>query len=146
MEDLPAATRTAEHSTALAREALAILAGGDDKHATALVHPDYVDHASTRLRSGMPAFLAQRRALHEAFADVELAPLAVIAGDAHVVARVLFRGLHVADYAGLAPSNRTIETDEIHIWHIKDNRLIEHWVCRDDLKALRQMRATSERH
>jgi hypothetical protein len=71
MEDLPAAARTAEHNATPARQALAILASGD-KHAAAAVHPDYMDHASTRLRSGMPAFIAQRRALQRGGLDAGL--------------------------------------------------------------------------
>jgi lactoylglutathione lyase len=64
----------------------------------------------------------------------------VVAGGRAAV-RLRVRGLHVGPHAGIPPTGRTVEWDEIHLWRLEDGRVIEHWACRDDLAALRRMGA-----
>ena len=54
-----------------------------------------------------------------------------MAGDRAAV-RVRFRGLHVAPYAGLEPSGRTIQWDELHVWRLEGGRVTEHWASQDE--------------
>jgi predicted ester cyclase len=140
MGDGPAAG-TATRNEAVVREAIAVLAGGDEALASDIVDPDYRDHASAGVERGPQGFLAQRRRMRCPFADVELNAHEMVVGDGHVAVRLRFRGLHVGPYAGVEPCGRTIERDEIHIWRLADGMLIEHWACLDDLTALRQMGA-----
>jgi predicted ester cyclase len=127
-------------SEGIVREALELLAGGDAQRLSELVHPDYRDHAWHGPERGPASMLAWRDRLRDAFADVQLEPRALVAGnDGHVAARLRFRGLHVAPYAAIEPSGRTVEVDEFHIWRLVDGRLAEHWGLRDELAVLRQM-------
>jgi predicted ester cyclase len=121
---------------ALAREAIALLWGGDDGRIAEIVDPDYRDHGATGLERGPESVLAVRRALRDAFADVEVQVQELVLSGDHAVARVRFRGLHVGQWASLEPCGHLLEWDEIHIWRVRAGRLIEHWACRDDLAAL----------
>ncbi|HEX2234270.1 MAG TPA: ester cyclase [Thermoleophilaceae bacterium] len=120
----------------LAHEAIALLWDGDDPRVARLVDREYRDHSATMLHRGPESLRAERRALREAFADVEVSTRELIVSADHAVARLRFRGLHVGRWAGIEPSRRSVEWDEIHIWRFRDGRLVEHWACRDDLAAL----------
>jgi lactoylglutathione lyase len=127
-------------AAAIVQEAVALLWGGDEARVAELVAPGYRDHAAGA--RGAEGFRAGRRRLRDAFADVAVTPLELIAEGAQVAVRVHFRGLHVGAYAGLEPSGRTVEWDELHLWRVHDGRLVEHWACRDDLAALCRLGAT----
>jgi predicted ester cyclase len=63
----------------------------------------------------------------------------VVASRDKVVARTRLTALHVGPFMEFDPTNGTIELDQIHIWRIKDGLIAEHWLCMDDVSALRQM-------
>jgi predicted ester cyclase len=104
-----------------------------------VVHPDFVNH-HLKLR-GHDGFRELVRRINTTFADVDQEPLDVIAEEDRVVARTRMTALHVGDYQGIAPTNRTIEMNQVHIWRIQDGRVIEHWPQLDEAGALRQMGA-----
>ncbi len=81
------------------------------------------------------------RWLDAAFADRSITPLDVITSADKVVARTRFKGLHVGPFQRIAPTNRTIEFEQIHIWRIEDGLIVEHWACMDEVSSLRQMGA-----
>jgi lactoylglutathione lyase len=124
---------------ALVDEAVTLLWGGDEARVGAIVAPAYRDHAAGGV--GPDGFRAARAAFRRAFADVELTAHDVVVAEGRAAVRVRVRGLHVGPHAGLAPSGRTIEWDEIHLWRLEDGRVIEHWACRDDLAAMRRLGA-----
>ena len=126
---------------ALVGEAVALLWGGDDARVSEIVDPVYRDHAAAGPGLGPDGFRAERSAFRRAFADVELTAHDVVVADDRAAVRVRVRGLHVGPHAGIEPSGRTVEWDEIHLWRLADGRLVEHWACRDDLAALRRMGA-----
>src|SRR3712207_4341699 len=103
---------SARDDDALAHEAIALLWGGDESRIAEIVAPDYRDHAATGLERGPLSFRAERQALREAFADVELTVEELILSSAHAIARVRFRGLHVGRYAQLDPCGRSLEWEE----------------------------------
>jgi predicted ester cyclase len=124
---------------ALVHEAVALLWGGDERRVGDIVDPAYRDHAAAGPSVGPAGFRAARSAFRRAFADVELTARDVVVADGRAAVRLHVRGLHVGPHAGVAPSGRTVEWDEIHLWRLQDGRVMEHWACRDDLAALRRM-------
>ena len=124
---------------ALVGEAVALLWGGDEARVGEIVAPAYRDHAAGRV--GPDGFRAARAEFRRAFADVEVTAQDVVVAGGRAAVRVRVRGLHVGSHAGLEPSGRTIEWDEIHLWRLEDGRVIEHWACRDDLAAMRRLGA-----
>ena len=136
MELAPALAEVSHPGEALAHEAIALLWGGDERRITEIVDLDYRDHAASGLDRGPQSVLAERHALRDAFADVEVRTEELILTGEHAVARLLIRGLHVGPYARLEPRGQSLEWEEIHIWRLEAGRLIEHWACRDDLASL----------
>ena len=63
----------------------------------------------------------------------------VVAEDNTVVVRVTLTGTHDGEFMGMPPTGRKIEVNEIHIYHLKDGKAVEHRVGRDDLGALSQL-------
>jgi predicted ester cyclase len=131
-------TRTNEET---ALRALEFICGGDTGPAVEdVIHPASVTHRrSGPARGGREGFRDVVRWLNAAFAELSISPLDVIASGEKVVARTRFSGLHVGPFQGIAPTNRTIEFEQIHIWRIQDGLIAEHWACMDEVSALRQM-------
>lgn len=133
-------TTATESNTQTALRFLELVCNADSGPAVEdVVHPDYVNH-HMRLR-GHDGFRELVRKVNTTFADVKQEPLDVIAEEDRVVARTRMTALHVGDYQGIAPTNRTIEMSQVHIWRIEDGRVIEHWPQLDEAAAMRQMGA-----
>ena len=43
--------------------------------------------------------------------------------------------------AGTEPTGVEVSWTFIHIWRVEDDRIVEHWACRDDLGLLHQIGA-----
>lgn len=104
-----------------------------------VIHPDYVNHRMNV--HGRDGFRQLIRMIHTTFAELSNSPVDVIAEGDRVVARTQFSGLHVGDFQGVAATNRTVESQQIHVWRMKDGLVIEHWPQLDDAALLRQMDA-----
>ena len=103
-------------------------------------HPDYVNHeASHGHLRGADAARNTAAFLHGAFDELRLEPLETIAERDLVVVRAQFSGRHVGELDGFPPSDRTCSVQHIHIYRLTHGRLSEHWACRDDLGAARQL-------
>jgi predicted ester cyclase len=105
-----------------------------------LYHPDYVNHEA---RAGTPHGPAAARCttafLHSTFEDFRLEPFDVIAENDLVVVRAQAGGRHVGAIDGFQPSGRRFSVQHIHVFRVTDAKISEHWACRDDLGAARQM-------
>jgi predicted ester cyclase len=42
---------------------------------------------------------------------------------------------------GVEPTGQAVTWTFVHIWRVKDGKLVEHWACRDDLGLLHQLAA-----
>ena len=71
--------------------------------------------------------------------DFRLEPFDVIAENDLVVIRAQAGGRHVGAIDGFQPSGRRFSVQHIHIFRVTDAKISEHWACRDDLGAARQM-------
>jgi predicted ester cyclase len=117
----------------------ALNAGSADAYAE-LHHPDYVNHEAAPSRQrGPEGARATAAFLHRTFEDLHHEPLDVIAERDLVVVRVQASARHVGEIDGFAPSGRRFSVQHVHIFRITDGKISEHWACRDDLGAARQM-------
>ena len=57
-----------------------------------------------------------------------------------VVTRYRSTGVHSQEYLGAKATNKNIEFEEISIYHIKNNRVVEQWCLGDDLYFLQQIK------
>jgi predicted ester cyclase len=105
-----------------------------------LYHPDYVNHEA---RAGAPHGPAAARCttafLHGTFEDFRIEPLDVIAENDLVVIRAQAGGRQIGEIDGFQPSGQRFSVQHIHIFRVTDAKISEHWACRDDLGAARQM-------
>ncbi len=63
----------------------------------------------------------------------------VIAKDDRVVIRCIYRGTHKEEFMGIPATEKTIEYGGIHIWQVKDGKLVEGWVYEDLLLMMQQI-------
>lgn len=60
-----------------------------------------------------------------------------------VITHKTFRGTHVGEFLGVAPTGRDIAIGVIDVVRLADDRIIEHWNVVDIFGALAQMRCRS---
>jgi len=109
-------------------------------------HPDFVNHyrpegvslaVTDRPASGFQAFYGT---MLEGFPDATMEINDQLAERDLVATRKTFRGTHLGEIWGLAPTGNRVEFEFIDIFRVSHGRLIEHWTSMD-LGALRhQMR------
>ena len=75
-------------------------------------------------------------------ADVSFTIEEMIAEDDRVAVRVTASARQVGEFMGLPPSGRSYTIGEIHIFHVRDGKVAEHWHQFDSAGLLRQL--TSE--
>lgn len=124
----------------LVLDAFGALDSGDADAYAALHHPDYVNHEASPGRArGRDGARSTAAFLHRVFADLRFVPLETIAEGDLVVLRTQASGRHVGEIDGFAPTGRSFSVQQIHICRITGERISEHWACRDDLGAARQL-------
>lgn len=105
-----------------------------------LIHPNFVNHEASpdnpQGPEGLKETITWLRGLWGPMrADIE----DMICEDDKVVARVTIHGRHVGEFLAKPPSGKEFATKQIHIWRLKDGKMIEHWSVRDDLGQALQL-------
>jgi predicted ester cyclase len=72
----------------------------------------------------------------EAFPDLRLDVLDVVAEDDRVCTRGVIRGTHKVSYRGIEASGRAVELHYIDIWRVTDGVLVDNWAEWDVADAL----------
>jgi predicted ester cyclase len=103
-----------------------------------LVAADFFNHEAPD-SPGPEGFKATARWLHQVFPDYR-AELHETVSDGHlVVARLMVSGTHRGDFMGIAGTGRSFSVQHIHMYRLENDKLAEHWACRDDLGQLAQL-------
>jgi predicted ester cyclase len=130
----------------VALDALRELAGGSPDAYAERHHADYVNHEAAATRQRGPAGArATAVFLNSVFADMRHEPLDVVAEGDLVVVRMQASGRQVGEIDGFAATGRSFSVQHIHIFRVTDGKISEHWACRDDLGAARQLGLIPER-
>jgi len=88
-----------------------------------------------------PGLKEHIRQAEAAFPEYELIPIMLVAEGDLVAARCTFRGVHKGEFAGIPPVGRTVSTDFMIFYRIKDGRIAEHWMQMDTNELLNQLRS-----
>jgi predicted ester cyclase len=105
-----------------------------------VIHPECVDHRGPGRRpGGRDGFRQMVSWLNAGFADLAITPQDIIASDNKVAVRTRFTGLHVGMFQGVAPTQRTVDCEQIHIFRVENGMVAEHWMCMDELAAFSQI-------
>jgi predicted ester cyclase len=92
---------------------------------------------SPAMADGVKRWIAPFR---EAFPDVSMEVVDLIAEGDKVVARFLCSGTHTGEWRGHAPTGRRFERiDEVYIFGVRDGLIVNAWGIEDTLTRLRQL-------
>ena len=83
--------------------------------------------------------------LGQVFSDQHWDVHRVVGEDDMVVVHCTHRARHTGELMGIAPTNREVAYDYVHILRFRDGRAIEHWSVRDDMTLMRQLGVIPER-
>jgi predicted ester cyclase len=75
----------------------------------------------------------------EAFPDGRISLDEVIVHGDTVVTRSTYRGTHLRDFKGIAPTGRAVRVVAIEIDRLVDGRIAEHWACGDFLALMQDI-------
>lgn len=78
-----------------------------------------------------------------AFPDMRLDLEDVVAEGDKVTVRLIIRGTHRGELAGIAATDKPIEVGVMDLFHLRGGKLSEHWALFDNLGMLRQLGVTS---
>ncbi len=89
------------------------------------------------------------RALGEAFPDQRHEIVEMVSDGEMVICRLIMRGTHLGQpslpivlgglLAGVEPTGRRVEVEQIHMFRVRDGTITEHFAVRDDLGMGRQL-------
>jgi predicted ester cyclase len=77
--------------------------------------------------------------LGRVFSDQQWEIRQVIAEGDTVVVHATHHARHTGDLMGIAPTNREVAYDHIHIQRFQDGMAVEHWGMHDDMALMRQL-------
>jgi steroid delta-isomerase-like uncharacterized protein len=104
-----------------------------------LVADDFVGHTwGNADRDGLRAAMGR---VAQALADVAFTIEDVIAEGDRVAVRLTASGRQVGEFMGRPATGRSYEIGEIHVFRLRDGRIVEHWHQHDQLGMLRQLGA-----
>jgi len=133
----------AEMMLSLVRELHRIWNQGDMDAIPSVYSEEFIGHWPKGWRSGdshghegVRTAIARIRT---AFPDWNEEILDLVVSTDRVVSRYLSTGTHHGDFAGIAPTGRRVEFEEISIYRIGEGRIIEQWCMADDLLCSRQL-------
>ncbi|MBY8975463.1 ester cyclase [Rhodobacteraceae bacterium NNCM2] len=105
-----------------------------------IIAPDFVFRGSLGPeRRGIDGFLDYVEAVHAALEGFTCTIVDLIETDDRVAARMLFRGIHRAEFFGVAASNREIEWAGAAFFTTEGGKLSELWVLGDVDAVKRQL-------
>jgi predicted ester cyclase len=100
----------------------------------AFVHVDFLNRSA---KNGRPndrtGVVEVTRALHNAFADLEVEILHRVDTDDVVATHEIYRGRHVDDRLGTPPSGEAVVFRVMDFVRMRDGQFIEHWSVLDAL-------------
>ncbi len=107
-----------------------------------LFHPEFSHNFRQEVPSGLEGFKTIGRMMNGAFPDVHVTEEDLIADGDKVVERSSAKATHLGDQLGILSTGKTISWTEIHIYQLKDEKIIQHWVEWSDRELMEQLSAT----
>ena len=131
---------TTDNTKIVERIPLEVLNNGKFDLLDEILAPNFADHfaqpGTPPTREGLKQTL---KALKTAFPDLRYTIDKVIACDDQVVHYVTATGTMKSDFMGIPATGKRASWTEIHIGHVANGRLTEHWAVVDQLGMLVQL-------
>lgn len=102
---------------------------------------DAVEHTPTGEFRGRAAIREDMERVFTAFPDITATVEDVVAAGDTVAMRVTLRGTHEGAFAGMEPTGKSFEVDNMVWTRIEDGRIAERWIVPDMLGLMTQVGA-----
>jgi predicted ester cyclase len=117
-----------------------IVPNADVEALAEVIAEDLIDHSA---RPDEPQGLAGVQQtvlwLGRVFSDQRWEIHQVIGEGDTVVVYCTLHGRHAGDLMGIAPTNREVAVNYVHIVRFRDGKAVEYWSVRDDMALMRQL-------
>jgi predicted ester cyclase len=134
---------TLEENKAIVRRLFDVIQRGDYAAFDELMAPDFANHALGRVQIGLEPWAAIFRTIRATIPDETTTIDDLIAEGDKVVVRATLKGTHQGSalpmFAGIKPGGKPIEWQFIHIYRLRDGKIVEHWAQRNDLEVRQQL-------
>src|SRR5829696_3874853 len=111
----------------------------EDSAIDELVASDFVPHTFGPMPPGREGLRAGMKRAGAGVSDPQFEIHDLIAEGDRVVARLTTSARHTGTFMGLEGTGNRYSIDEIHIFRIRDGRLVEHWHAFDTADLMRQL-------
>ncbi len=90
-------------------------------------HPNFVDRSTPEQPPGTEGVKDYISMVRTGFPDISITIEDLVAEEERVVVRTTWRGTHLGEYEGIAPTGKQVTRSMIQIFHVKDGKLLEEW-------------------
>jgi predicted ester cyclase len=92
-----------------------------------IFHPNFVDRSTPEQPPGTEGVKDYISMVRTGFPDISITIEDLVAEEEKVVVRTTWRGTHLGEYEGTAPTGKQVTRSMIQIFHVKDGKLLEEW-------------------
>ena len=92
-----------------------------------IFHPNFVDRSTPEQPPGTEGVKDYISMVRTGFPDISITIEDLVAEEERVVVRTTWRGTHLGEYEGIAPTGKQVTRSMIQIFHVKDGKLLEEW-------------------
>ncbi len=112
-----------------------------------IVATDFVEHALAPFGTEEPGAVDGPEHMRgvvdwltDQFPDLQMTVLAVVGDDDTVAVRIRSEGTNTGLLNGfIPPTGKAFSAEQSHWYRVADDRLVEHWATRDDLRSMQQL-------
>ena len=135
-----------ENKALVRRQEEELFSHGNLDAADDIYAPDYVGHDPSNPEDvrGLEAAKQAAADYREAFPHLRVTVEDLIAEWDTVAARLRFRGTHLGELDGIAPTGRRVDCTGIVISRIEEGKIAEDWANFDDLGMMQQLGVVAE--
>jgi predicted ester cyclase len=90
-------------------------------------HPNFVDRSTPEQPPGTEGVKDYISMVRTGFPDISITIEDLVTEEEKVVVRTTWRGTHLGEYEGIAPTGKQVTRSMIQIFHVKDGKLLEEW-------------------
>ena len=117
-----------------------VFQGLDASAVDELVADDFVSHSWPSSGNAKESLRAATQRMGKALADSRFVIEDLIGEDERVCVRLRASARQVGEFMGMPPSNRSYEIGEIHIFRLRDGKIVEHWHEFDAMGMMNQLK------
>jgi len=107
-----------------------------------LVSEDFVSHAwrTSPGQNAKESLVEATTRMSAALSDIKFTIDDLIAEDDKVVARLTAGARQTGEFMGMPATGRSYEIGEIHIFRLRDGKIVEHWLEMDAMGLMTQLK------